>query len=202
MVITAGTSTAVIIHGTASCKRQGQSIAIIGGSGDILSVNDTRTAERSGLQHTHNHAGSALTGTGLLCIVYRTGQVERQSGSLAHIQVEVSTIVETLIAVVIMKIIKFGKQTTLCHETGRNKVAHGLGTTADVDIMLGLHGNIFHDVIDPTHTRKADGVAAVLEFLKHSIREHRSERLTAREVKVIPLHLVEESPVFITVCLL
>ena len=101
-----------------------------------------------------------------------------------------------------MKIVKFGKQTTLCHETGRNKVAHSLGTTTDVDIMLGLHRNIFHDVIDPTRTRKADGVATVLEFLKHSIREHRSECLTGREIKVISLHLVEERPVFITVCLL
>ena len=201
MIITACTSAVVISQPITSYERQGNSIGIIGGSTDISAVYDTRAAERSGLHHTHNQARSTAAGTGFLRIVHRTGHIERQRGSLTKIQVQISTIVETLVAVVIMEIVELGKQTALCHETCRDEVTHRLGTSADVNIMLGLHGHILHDVIHPTHTRETDGVAAVLELLKHFVGEHRIEGFAAAEIEVVPLHLVEESTIFITVCL-
>ena len=129
-------------------------------------------------------------------LIHLTRNVEAHQSGLRHIDIQVGTVVETLILItVVVRTVEFLKDTILGEHTGRDKVLHGLVTTRDVHVVLLLQGNVLHQVIRPLHAREADGVGTILEHVDHALRE-------IRVLAVVGTHGIVESGILIRAGLL
>ena len=123
-----------------------------------------------------------MSGVRLVGVVDVTCNVERQRSGLRGLEVEVTTIVETLVLVsVVVATVELLEQTALCVVTSRDEVLHAVGTTRDVEVVLLLEGDVLHDVVCPAGVREADRVATVLKLLDDALREARSEDVFCHE---------------------
>ena len=103
-------------------------------------------------------------------LIYLTGNVETHQSGLCHIDIQVGTVVETLILIaIVIGAVKFLEDTILGEHTSRDEVLHCLVAARDIDIVLLLQCHVLHQVIRPLHTREADGVGAILEHVKYTL---------------------------------
>ena len=175
VVLQDGTGVVGIIgHGGVAEERQHQAVHVVrtlNGVHDVAAVNESGAAERRALVDGLDHAAGALAGAGFRRVVHLTGDVEAQQSVLGDVDVEVRTIVEALVAVVVVEVAvaELLEDTVLCEHTCADEVLHAVVAAADVHVVLRLQGNIFHDVLVPFHAGEADGVGAVVEHADDGI---------------------------------
>ena len=75
------------------------------------------------------------------------------------------------------------EQTILSEGTQRDEVADFLRTATDIDVVLGLKGRAFEQIVHPVDIRIAYRIGVILELLQYGIREPGSST-------IVELHLV------------
>ena len=181
----------VVGHARPACERQ-LHVVVVGGRVHQLAVNYARARERGCLVHGLYHARRALPCVRLVGVADVARDVHRHRGGLCHVDVEVGTVVEPVVAVaVVVVLVELLEQSALRERPRRDEVTHVFSASAYVHVVLCLQCGVFHDVVGPVGAREAYGVASVFELLYHFVREH---GLAA----VVGAHLVVEHGVLIS----
>ena len=150
----------------------------------VTAVNDAGAGERRGVIDRAEELVAILLRDRSLLDVHTSTDIQRQRCRLRHIIVKIGAIVETLVLeveVIIQSLLL--EQTILSEGTQRDEVADFLRTATDIDVVLGLKGRAFEQIVHPVDIRITYRIGVILELLQYGIREPGSST-------IVDLHLV------------
>ena len=135
---------------------------------------------RSSLQVAEEEAFATAHGVALL---HAAAQGKGQLAALGDVDVEVGTVVQTLVGEGLVLVVREGlEQGILVKVTGGYEVTYPFGTSVDVDVCLFLPGGVLHYVLDPVGARERDGHVAGAEMLHYILAEPDTQVVVGRIV--------------------
>ena len=183
----------VVEHTSTAGEGKVQTVGIVSGRGNQFAVHDAGAGERGSVVDVLDDSTciTAAAAVRLVRLADITGNAVRDGSGLGGFQVQVGTVVETLVLVaVVIGHVELLEQTALLIHTGTDKIAYPVGTAADVDVVLLLKGDVLHNVVSPLGVRETERVAAGTELLDDVVRE-------CGHLAVVDAHLVVEAGIVV-----
>ena len=127
---------------------------------------NTDTSVRSGTLQVAEEESLATTHRGAVLDASTQGQ--SQLAVLRHVDVQVRTVVETLVSESLVVIVRESlEERILVQETRRNEISHLVRTALHVHVYLLLPCGILHQVVNPVCVREGHRHVTLAEMLHH-----------------------------------